>query len=82
MDSISDLCQSVTVLPGYHQGRLFEGERAGYPLATDAGARRSGWVHTAPEFAAVPEKINLNPLISEAAAIPLNYLLFNRNAIK
>lgn len=69
MDSISDLCQSVTVLSGYHQGRLFEGKRAGYPLASDAGTRYSGWFYAPPEFAAVPEKINLNQLIAEAAVV-------------
>ena len=69
MDSISDLCQSVTILSGYHQGRLFEGKRAGYPLATDAGTRHSGWFHAPPEFAAVSEKINLNPVIAEAAEL-------------
>ena len=69
MDSISDLCQSVTVFLGYHQGRLFEGNRAGYPLASNAGTRHSGRFHAPPEFAAVPEKINLNPLIAEAAEL-------------
>ena len=67
MDSISDLCQPFAILPGYHQGRFFEGKRAGYPLASDDGARHSGWFHAPPEFAEVPEEINVSSVSGEAA---------------
>jgi hypothetical protein len=60
MGAIPDLCEPVAVLPGDHPGCLFEGNRAGYPLASDAGACRLRGIDDVFEFPEISKKTEIN----------------------
>jgi hypothetical protein len=68
MDSVHNLRESPSLFFDYYSRRLFEGDRPGYPLATDAGLGPLGNTDDTFEFPKIPEETEMKKVFEDLRA--------------